>query len=435
MSSIRRRLLFTLIAVQLIAGVIAAFSAFRTAENEFNEFLDGELRQVAAATASRGSLDPADILIAGSGPEHQVLLQIYESSTNTLYLSGKAEALPILQEKGFSTIMRDGAEWRVYTVTSGSEIIEAAQPASVRTDLAAGAALRIMQPLLFLLPIAAVLVWLIVGQGLAPLGRTARSVAQRSPASLKPLPTEGLPDELRSLVSALNRLLERLSSSLEAQRRFSSDAAHELRTPLTAIKLQAQMARRAATPEAREKYFARLDDGISRATRLIEQLLTMARLDPEAAKKPMVPVRMDEMLAAVRAEMEPIAAQKGISIETEAAPVEVTGMPDALRLMATSLTDNAVKYTPEGGRILLSAREDGGAVLVSVADNGPGIPEKDRERVFERFYRALGTRVAGNGLGLAIVSRIVEIHGGTIRACGGLDGRGTSMEARFPRGR
>lgn len=432
MGSIRKRLLLSLILVQLVAGLIAAWAAFRSAENEFNTFLDEELQQAASAVASRGSVAPGNLTLAGGNPEHRILLQIYESSSNALYLSEKAEPLPVLEKPGFSTITRGGAEWRIYTTASGSEIIEAGQPASVRTSLAAGASLRILQPLLFLLPISALLIWLIVGQGLAPLARAARSVACRSPTSLKPLAAEGLPGELLSLVNAINNLLARLSASLDAQKRFASDAAHELRTPLTAIKLQAQLARKAATPEAREKYFKRLDDGILRATHLIEQLLTMARLDPESVKKPMAPVRLNTLLGSVKAELEPIAAQKSIAIDAESPELELTGLSDALHLMVTSLADNAIKYTPEGGRILLSARRDGHSAVVSVADNGSGIPLQDRKRVFERFYRALGTKVAGNGLGLAIVSRIVEIHGGTISAEDGLDGRGTAMVVRLP---
>ena len=294
------------------------------------------------------------------------------------------------------------------------------------------ASLKILQPLLILLPLTAVIIWLVVGEGLAPLDRTARSVASRSPESLTPLGTKGLPEELKALVTAINSLMERLSVSLDSQKRFASDAAHELRTPLTAIKLQAQLARRARTPEALDRALGRLDEGISRATRLIEQLLIIARLDPDAARHPFESVPLGSLLLTVQHDLEPIASGKQITVDAEPSDAEAFGMRDALLLMVTNLADNALKYTPEGGRIVLSSASEGNSVFIRVADNGPGIPVKDRKRIFERFYRALGTHVPGNGLGLAIVQRIVELHHGTIEVKDGLDGRGTTMEIRLP---
>ncbi|MCI6531232.1 MAG: ATP-binding protein [Mesosutterella sp.] len=432
MGSIRTRLLFTLIFVQLVGGFIAGWAALHSAEEEFDRLLDRELQQTASAMATRGSLAPSQVTLVGSNPEHQVRLQIYDSASNRLFLSDKTEPFPILEKEGFSTLNLAGSDWRVYTMPSGTEIIEAGQPVRVRTSLAAMSSLHILQPFLFAIPISAILIWLIVGQGLAPLDRTARSVAQRSPSSLTPLPTSGLPEELRSLVEELNRLLKRLSVSLDAQKRFAADAAHELRTPLTAIKLQAQLARKADSDEKRMKYFLRLDEGIARATHLIEQLLTIARLDPDSVQHPQSSVRVDEMLSAIAGEMQPIARQKNITVSSSSPSLTVLGMPDALHLMVTNLTDNAIKYTPENGRIELSASSDTNGVLIRVSDNGPGIPEKDRSRVFERFYRALGTHTSGTGLGLAIVRRIVEIHHGSIRVLDGLDGRGTTMEIRLP---
>ncbi len=432
MRSIRSRLLVFLIAAQLIAGLLAAWSAFYSANAEFSSFLDSELQQIAESLARRGNASPESLMLVGSAPEHRTLVQIYDSKKNSLYLSEKAKPLPILEERGFSDIRRDGAAWRVFTAAAGSEIIETAQPASVRTGLAVSASLRILQPFLFLIPLTAVLIWLIVGQGLAPLDRTARSVAQRSPESLAPLEEKNLPEELSALTVSINRLMERLSVSLDAQKRFASDAAHELRTPLTAIKLQAQLARRARTPEMLDKALTRLDAGVQRAVHLIEQLLTIARLDPDAARHPFEEVKLAELLETARHDLEPLAAQKNIAIEAVSEDLSVQGLPDALLLMVTNLTDNAIKYTPSGGRIRLSAESTAEGVLVTVADSGPGIPEEDRKRVFERFYRALGTKVSGNGLGLAIVQRIAEIHRAQISVADGLDGRGTAMQIRFP---
>ena len=432
MGSIRSRLLITLILVELAAGLFSAWTAFYNAQNEFNGFLDSELKQTAEAMATRGSIHPDKVTVAGYSLEKRILIQVYESKSNSLYLSDRLPALPILEAPNFSNLHYNGEEWRVFTLAAGSEIIETAQPMSVRTKLAAAASLRILQPLLFAIPISAILIWLLVGQGLAPLDKTARSVSRRSPSSLSPIETKGLPLELLTLVNAINSLLSRLSVSLESQKRFASDAAHELRTPLTAIKLQAQLVQRATTPELRNKYLGRLNEGISRATRLIEQLLTIARLDPDSARRPFDSVRLDHLLETVREEMEPISTQKQIAISTDAEPVEAFGNKDALTQMVTNLTDNAIKYTQEQGHILLRAFERNGYAVIQVSDDGPGIPEADRQRIFERFYRALGTRVAGNGLGLAIVSRIVDIHRGHIRVLDGPGGKGSTFEIELP---
>lgn len=277
-----------------------------------------------------------------------------------------------------------------------------------------------------------VAVWLLVGQGLASLNRTAKIVSTRSSTSLEPLPVKGLPVEVKQLVVALNDLLAKLEQSLESQKRFASDAAHELRTPLTALKLQVQLAERAKTAESRQKAFNRLHAGIDRATGLVQQLLVIARLDPDAHKKPFVVVNLADVIGSVVDELSVLAQQKNIALETNTVDLRVEGMEDALKLLITNLTDNAIRYTQPEGRILLSVRQQDHLAVIEVSDNGPGIAPEERKRVFDRFYRALGTKAQGHGLGLAIVKRIVEIHHGEIQIEDGLDGKGTTMRIQLP---
>ena len=207
-----------------------------------------------------------------------------------------------------------------------------------------------------------------------------------------------------------------------------------MRTPLTAIKLQVQLAQRAKTPEAQEKCFERLNEGINRATRLVQQLLTLARLDPDASAKTLTTVKLDLLAHSVAEDMTPIAQQKAITVEAKSEPASTDGMEDAIRLMMANLTDNAIRYTPEGGRIEIrtyTIEQD--QSVIEIADNGPGIAPEERQRVFDRFYRALGTKTSGTGLGLAIVKRIVDIHHGTIDIGDGLDGRGTTFKIVLPK--
>ncbi|MEG0822132.1 MAG: ATP-binding protein [Burkholderiaceae bacterium] len=432
MHSIRRRLLFTLLGALLAAGLGAAIGTFFSAQLEIDSLLDGELQQVALSLRDHASIDLNRLQRAGESPEHRVLVQITDPINNRIYLSRPAPALPLAEGPGYSTISHAGARWRMFSVAAGDQFIQVAQPTALRTELAVAAAWRILLPVLILLPFLGVAVWIMVGQGLAPLNRVAQAVRRRSPTSLEPLPTRHLPEELEPLAGALNDLLGRLGQSFDAQRRFAADAAHELRTPLTALTLQIQLAERAATPEDRARSFTRLKEGVKRATRLVQQLLTMARLDPDAADKPTERVDLDRLAASVADELHPLADQKHITISTQLAPAAVLGAEDALRLLANNLVDNAIRYTPEGGRIELRVRQEDGQSVLEVADNGPGVAPEERGRVFDRFYRAMGTAAPGSGLGLAIVHQVAAMHGGFALLTDGLDGRGVTLRVVMP---
>ena len=438
MQSIRRKLLLTLIGALLLAGFSTAAATFFSAQAEFNEFLDSHLQDTAESLASNLSFsehehDFKHLTIVGGTKAYRIIAQIYDSETNTAWHTSDAINLPLPDTPGFASEKLDGRMWRVYSMVSGPYIITVGQDMAVRTELASSSTFRVLQPLLFLLPFIAIAVWIIVGEGLSPLERTARSVARRSPTCLEPISTKKLPTELEGLVTSINRLMERLKTSLSAQQRFASDAAHELRTPLTALKLQVQMAQRAKTPEKQAQYFAKVNEGINRATRLVQQLLTLARIDPETSDRPVTTLNLESMIESVAEDMRPIAQQKEITITTKVAPASTEGMEDAIRLMVTNLTDNAIRYTPEQGHIELRCDTTDDKAIIEISDNGPGIAPEERERVFDRFYRALGTKTSGTGLGLAIVKRIVDIHHGQIVIDDGLDGQGTTFRITLPR--
>lgn len=432
MYSIRDRLLWTFCIALLLAGVAATYMTFISARGEADRFLDTELQQIALSLSAHTDGTIPQMQSASSDEQH-IVIQIQNLSSGKTHLSSALPApFPIPEVNGFANIRHEGQTWRIFSLKTESASIITAQPVDVRVKLAFSSALHILQPLVLLLPFLVVAVWLLVGQGLASLNRTAKIVSTRSSTSLEPLPVNGLPVEVKQLVLALNDLLARLEQSLESQKRFASDAAHELRTPLTALKLQVQLAERAKTDEARQKAFTRLHAGIDRATGLVQQLLVIARLDPDAHKKPFVTVHLNAVIKSVADELTVLAQQKNISISTDAEDVSVAGMEDALKLLITNLTDNAIRYTQEGGKIRLSVKQKEKRVVINVSDNGPGIAQQERERVFDRFYRALGTKAQGHGLGLAIVKRIVEIHHGTIRVEDGLDGQGTTMRIELP---
>jgi signal transduction histidine kinase len=433
MTSLRSRLLIALLGAVLLAGAIASAATYLSALAEVGEILDEELRQVALSLRDHAVLDVSRLQRGDGDPRQRVVVQIWDLRGATVYLSNTATPLPLTRSPGFATITHEGREWRMFTARSGPQTIQVAQSTAVRTELAAAAALRLLVPLLGVLPVLAALVWLILDRGLAPLARVARAVGARSPTSLDPLPAEGLPDETRPLVDSLNGLLARLGDAFALQRRFAADAAHELRTPLTALTLQIQLAERAQTAEDRADAFAKLKEGVKRATRLVQQLLAMARLEPDAAEKPFAPVALDALAQSVVTELAPVAGARPVTVAlVRVEPVTVSGNEDALRLLVNNLVDNAIRYAPAGGRVEVRAFRGGSDAVLEVADDGPGIPAEERGRVFDRFYRVAGTDAPGSGLGLAIVRQVAGLHHARIELTDGLGGRGLTVRVRLP---
>jgi two-component system OmpR family sensor kinase len=288
-----------------------------------------------------------------------------------------------------------------------------------------------------LLPLLVIGIWIIVGRALQPLSRISAALRARSPSALQPLPHHELPDELIPMVGSLNDLLGRLQHALEAQRQFVADAAHELRTPLTAVQLQLQLLKRAGNEEEHAAALERLERGVQRSTHLVRQLLTLARQDPQAPPADPSPVDLDRLAHEVVRDYEALAQRKGLSLSLESSgPIELLADREGLRAMLGNLVDNAIRYTPAAGRVTVTVRPRGGGLLVEVEDTGPGIPADQRDRVFDRFYRApsLDGADEGSGLGLAIVRRVADRHRAAIKLDSGQGGKGLRVSVYFPAG-
>lgn len=430
MNSIRRKLLVWLLGAVLVAGLTAAWGIYRQARTELDAVFDYHLRQLALSLRNRSFdgmlIEPADL--AG---EFDFVIQVWDRDGGRLYFSRPYVALPDRARLGYDTVPSNDGMWRVFAIQAQGLTIQVAQPMGIRNRLAADSALRTLSPFLVLLPLLGLLVWVAVGRELRPLETVARAVGKRTATALDPLPAGGLPDEVRPLVGALNELLERLGRALAVQRDFVADAAHELRTPLAALRLQIQLAERAASAAERETAFATVKGGLDRATRVVEQLLTLARQDPEAGEPVMAAVDLSALARQVVAERSPLAEARHIDLGVDGADgAEVVGDADGLRVMLANLIDNALHYAPDGGRIdvnVLSGRD----VVLEVIDDGPGIPVAERERVFDRFYRRPGTDTPGSGLGLAIVSNIAGRHRARVTLDDAPGGRGLAVRVRF----
>jgi signal transduction histidine kinase len=431
--SLRTRLVVALIGALLAAGAASSWLTYRSAHAEVNGLLDEELRQVALSVREYAVLDLTRLGTARVDPEHRVMVQVWEIAGGVVYLSNARTPLPLAARPGYATFSHEGREWRTYTVFMGPRAVQTAQPTALRTGLAAQAALRILVPVLAVIPLLAFVVWLVVGRALAPLSGVAQTLSRRSPTSLEPLAAQGLPEEIAPLVLSLNGLLQRLGAAFGMQRRFAADAAHELRTPLTALGLQIQLLERAPDDAARAAAIARLKDGVKRATRLVQQLLTLARLEPDAAEQRFAPLALAAVARRAAADLAPLADAKPVTLAVEADDaVQVNGADEGLAILAANLVDNAIRYALPDGRVVVRARREGADAVLEVADDGPGIAPDERDRVFDRFYRGAGTEAPGSGLGLAIARQIAELHGGRMEIGEGLDGRGVTVRLRLP---
>lgn len=433
MKSIRRHVLVTLLGALLAAGVLASAATYISARAEIGELLDEELRQVALSVRDYPPLDLAPLASPAVDPQHRVVVQVWNPAGRMLYLSNSRTPLPLSAQAGYVTLNHQGREWRMFTTFTGERVVQVAQPTVVRTAAAANAALRLLVPILAVLPLLGVLIWFLVGRGLEPLARLAKMLGGRSPTSLDPIPAQDLPEELAPLAASLNGLLGRLQEAFSVQRRFAADAAHELRTPLTALGLQIQLLERACTDAERAGGIERLRAGVRRATRLVQQLLILARLEPDAAEQPFGRVALNDIARTVVADFAPLAAAKSVTLTAEQMePVTVSGGEESLGILASNFVDNAVRYTQAGGRVVVRVRRDGEEALLEVADNGPGIPADERERVFDRFYRGAEVTEPGSGLGLAIARQVADMHAGRIELAEGLDGAGLTARLRLP---
>ena len=438
MKSIRRALLLSLLAGLAAIGVLASGATYVAARHEIGELLDLQLKQLANSTR-------IDDLLRGRQPgfdSHnganedgvvELVTQIWDRDGVLVYWSRPGLGLPVPVTPGYATVRVDRRNWRVYTLVQGTHALQVAQAEDEREAIATQTAVRTLLPFIVLIPLFGLMIWYAVGRGLRPLFAMSQAVAKRQPDALAPIAERNLPQELQPLAGSLNALLARLDSALGAQRRFTADAAHELRTPLAALKLQLDVARRANDQPARVAAYDDLDAGVERASHLVDQLLTLARIEPEALATRAVDCDLASIAKDAIVARGGLAAQRhidlGLARET---PAKVRGDPASLAILLSNLLDNALRYAPEGGKIDVALDNDDGRAVLTVADNGPGIPPDERARVFDRFFRSADNREPGSGLGLSIVKRIADAHRAAIELGAPEQGSGLVVTVRFP---
>jgi two-component system OmpR family sensor kinase/two-component system sensor histidine kinase QseC len=397
-----------------LVSLLAAMVTYHRVWNETSTLFDYQLRQMALSLRSQVSLAPRVEVPPDQG-DTDFVIQIWDRFGARVYLS--RPGLPPINQTvlGYADLSVLGQTWRAYGLQTVDGVIQIAQPIQVRERLARAAALRVVVPLLLLLPLMIAFVAWIVRRGLLPLRDVTAEVQRRDARSLTPLATDNLPEEIAPLAAELNRLLARLQEAFAVQRAFIADAAHELRSPLTVLRLQLQLLDRAPDDAARRTARDSLGAAVERAIHLVEQLLTLARSDPGEATGDFELIDLSAAAAQALADTHALAAARHIDLSLEhLGAVPVKGDREALRTLARNLIDNAVRYTPPGGSVRVRCHSADADTLLEVIDTGPGIAAADRARVFDRFYRRASVNETGTGLGLAIVKAIAARHGARV---------------------
>lgn len=440
-SSLRVRLTGLLLLAVLLTACIQAVITWRAASAETEAVFDAQMERTALSLT--GGLTSAvlgdDPLTPDVGAD-DLILQIWRLDGLMLYRSRSARLLPQQAIQGFSNVRGNGVDYRVFTLRTPLQVIQVAQDLAFRRKMAGQLALRAVLPVVSLAPILMLIVWWVVGRALAPVERVRKQVAARRAHDLAPLSIEELPAEVLPLVMEMNGLLAHLASALEALQNFTADAAHELRSPLAALRLQLQGLQRAEDPDTRRMALQRLLAGIDRATRLVEQLLALARQEGSGSNSNLTPVSLTRLAHEAIADFAREAELRGIALSIQGidSDVVVEGDSESLKLLLRNLVENALRYTPEGGlvrvRVCLEASADAPGKLrarLIVEDSGPGIVPQERVRVLDRFYRVAGASGHGSGLGLAIVRAVADRHGARIHLGESQDLGGLKVEIQF----
>jgi len=451
MIAIRTRILAPTLALVMAGSLALALLALRDSHREIEGIYDAQLVQGARllesllqtgvpATATWTELagvfdramQPGPGDVAAHPYENQLTFQIWTADGQLLARSGNAPRLAEVPPEGLHEVFENGREWCGMLVRmAGSDLrIWVGEREDLRQDLIQRIVSHTLWPTLVGLPLLVGILWLLLGWGLRPLQDFARGLRERDQHSLAPLPAGPLPPELQPMHSALDHLLAQLRALLDRERRFIADAAHELRTPLAILDLHAQNAQRAETAAERDEALGYLRQGVSRATRLASQLLTLARLEPGATQ--VQPLELEPLVREELAELTPLALERQVELVLAAQPGQpVLGDPDAIAIALQNLVTNALAFAPAGSAVEVGiepGQDDG--VLLRVEDSGPGVDEAELARLCDRFYSAGNPQ--GAGLGLAIVETITRRLGGALsfsnRARGGF-----CVELRLPR--
>ena len=462
--SIRSQLLLRLITVSILFVATASWLGYQDVRRETRELFDAQLSRSARlilsiAQAQHGDSgfsriqeyleenglsmmyinfeEKDDQLQSENGHiyETKLAFQIWDKEGNLVVKSYNAPLEPMAKnETGYSDAIFNEYEWRTFSLPSNNKEYRCitAERIDVRNDLIMKISNDLFYMFIILIPALSLIIYFSIYQGLRPLQLLTSEINQRSGNHLHLINSENDYSEIATIKNALNQLLTRLKDTLAREKRITSDAAHELRTPLAAIRLHTELAKNAVETNQKDESLENVILGVDRTTHLVDQLLTLARLEPEMLAQEFVDVDLDKLIIEESALLSPLALNKGIDIsfiETNINPIK--GNEASLRVLIRNLLTNAISYTPEKGKVTISLYNKLKKTILSIEDNGPGISEDDKKRVLERFYRAENHQTPGCGIGLSIVDRIVQIHEGKFTLLNADNGQGLKAVIEF----
>ncbi len=468
--SLKQRLLLMVLGTVSLIWLATAVFTYIDSRRELNEVLDAHLAQISTLVAAQIANDFDEAI--GSADEYQkvnktwdlegdddeegeeesdddddndehfsyahpysrlVAFQVWKGGTELVLHSSNAPQTPLGHiTTGFSTHKIDDRRWRVFSTWNSARtvLIHVAERADVRDELAEEIIEHQLTPLWISLPLLGLILWWAIATGLAPLKNLAAAISRRDPQNLAPLEIKAS-SEVTPLINRLNHLFDRIRALIDNERRFTADAAHELRTPIASIKAQVQVAQNSPDDQARQSALEKAVAGCNQATHLIEQLLSMARLESVGSNE-LQDCELSRLASEVVAEMAPEAVSKQVQLELNStSPQRIQAQPELLRVMLRNLIDNAIRHTPSGTTVVVTVAPYQGKPSLSVCDDGKGLDSNEIEKICRRFYRPLSTQASGSGLGLSIVQRIADIYQAKLALSRGRNKRGLCARVYF----
>lgn len=443
--SLRRSILAIVLAITLTIWGFSGIVVYIEADQESQELFDQSLAETAHLLltladheAEERLASAANTLTESNVEKHSqyLLLQIWDKQRRLLYRNNAAPDQPVAQQasSGFGWTQFNGQTWRTYSIWNAPQRlqIQIAEPISHRKDISGRFAYKLLFFALLVLPLMMGALWWSINRLFRALQHSADQVSLRTPNDLEKVDLAGAPLELHSLLSALNQLFERVSHAMEQEQRFTANASHELRTPLAAIKTNLQVIQRARNEAERQEAADGLLISVDRATRLVEQLMTLSRLDPQAQRDPdLSRADLQEFIATQQQEWQRAADKQHLHLRLDLQPAMCLINRGSLQILLRNLFDNALRYTPAGGTISIACGMKEQQAFLSVNDTGPGIPADMREKVFERFFRLPSATASGSGLGLSIVNSIAASHHAQVSLQDGENGVGLKVYVLF----
>jgi two-component system sensor histidine kinase QseC len=426
-----------------LAGTWLASAAltYRDAHRGIDALLDAHLAQAARLLVAQAGheLEELDFDEDSDTPSDfrtKVAFQVREADGTLILRSANAPTTPFAgPTSGFSEAALGDIRWRVYSAADAAHgvVVHVAEDHATRERIAQRVALGALVPQLIALPVLGLAIWWVVGRSLSPLRRLADELAHRSPDDVQPLAAGPMPVELASLAERLGELLLRVRDSLDSERRFTSHAAHELRTPVAALRAQAEVALATGDPAIRDAALSHCIEACDRTSRLVTQLMQLARADEAGQIASAEPCELREIAERVLADSAPAAMQEGTSLALEAPdPGRVLGDSALLEALVRNLVDNALRHGGPHGEVRVGLVQQDRKIRITVEDTGPGVTPETLERLGRRFYRAAEATATGSGLGLSIVKRIAELHGGSVSFRNVDAVRGLRVEVTIP---